>query len=121
MARESREHWAKRVERWTDSGLTAGEFARELGISASSLKWWKWRLGSAAAAKPASSPAPRVRSSAVTKAPAATSVTFVEVSAPRVAEAPLELVLPSALVVRVRAGFDDVTLGRLLDVLARRR
>ncbi len=44
MDRTSREEWAKRVERWRDSGLTAAEFAAELGINAHSLSWWKWRL-----------------------------------------------------------------------------
>ena len=44
MDRASRETWAKRVERWTDSGLTAKEYAAELGIKAHSLTWWKWRL-----------------------------------------------------------------------------
>lgn len=42
----SREAWAKRVERWKASGLTAAEFASRHGIAATSLKWWKWRLGS---------------------------------------------------------------------------
>jgi hypothetical protein len=37
MDRESRETWAKRVERWRDSGLTAKEYAAELGINVRSL------------------------------------------------------------------------------------
>ena len=44
MERASQETWANRVERWKASGLTAAEFATELGISGHSLKWWKWRL-----------------------------------------------------------------------------
>jgi len=31
--RVSRDEWAKRVERWKDSGLTAKEFASEVGIN----------------------------------------------------------------------------------------
>jgi hypothetical protein len=46
MARESRETWAKRVERWRDSGLTAAEFAAEVGVNPRTLSYWKWRLGS---------------------------------------------------------------------------
>jgi transposase len=46
--RTSREEWAKRVERWKDSGLTAKEFARELGLNPRSLVFWKWQLGRAA-------------------------------------------------------------------------
>jgi hypothetical protein len=37
MARSTRAEWAKRVERWQDSGLTAKEFAAELDISPTSL------------------------------------------------------------------------------------
>src|SRR4051794_32377521 len=44
MARESREVWLKRVERWRESGLSVKEFARELGINAHTLAGWRWRL-----------------------------------------------------------------------------
>lgn len=113
MDRESRETWAKRVERWKDSGLTAKEFAAELGINAHSLTWWRWRLSSPAAA---SKPRSRVRR--VTKEPA--PVTFVEVPAPTAAEA-LEVVLPSSIRIRVPAAFDAGSLGRLLEVLGAHR
>lgn len=43
--RTSRDEWKKRVERWKDSGLSAEEFAAELGINASTLKFWKYQLG----------------------------------------------------------------------------
>jgi hypothetical protein len=36
--RASRDEWAKRVERWRDSGLRAEQFAAELGINAGTLK-----------------------------------------------------------------------------------
>jgi transposase-like protein len=42
--RVSREEWAKRVERWRDSGLTTAEFAAELGINPHSLTYWAWTL-----------------------------------------------------------------------------
>jgi hypothetical protein len=38
--RVGREEWAKRVERWADSGLTASEFAAELGINPRTLSYW---------------------------------------------------------------------------------
>ena len=34
----------KRVERWLDSGLTAREFAAEIGVKPSTLASWRWRL-----------------------------------------------------------------------------
>jgi hypothetical protein len=48
--RTSREEWRKRVERWKDSGLTAEQYASELGINAKTLQFWKYKL-----AKPAAS------------------------------------------------------------------
>ena len=52
MARESRETWSLRVVRWKDCGLTAKEFAAEVGIKPHSLSWWKWRLASRAESAP---------------------------------------------------------------------
>jgi len=40
-----RAEWQKRIERWRDSGLSAEQFAAELGINAGTLKYWKYRLG----------------------------------------------------------------------------
>jgi transposase-like protein len=36
----------KRVERLADSGLTAKEFAAEIGVNANTLAGWRWRLRS---------------------------------------------------------------------------
>ena len=36
--------WAKRVERWKESGLTAKEFATEIGVNPRTLSHWKWML-----------------------------------------------------------------------------
>ena len=51
---------------------------------------------------------------------AITPMTFVEMSAPISTDA-LEVILPTTVRVCVRPGFDDKTLGRLLDVLEQRR
>jgi len=50
--------WAKRVERWADSGLSKNDFATEIGVSPHSLSWWKWRLSAEAAG---SQPTPKMR------------------------------------------------------------
>ncbi len=113
MDRESRETWAKRVERWQDSGLTAREFAAELGIKAHSLTWWKWRLSGKA--KAPEEPRPRRRAARRASAPA-TALTFVEMPSAVTTE-PFELVLPTSLRIRVPAGFDAASLRRLLDVV----
>lgn len=117
-----REKWAKRVERWRDSGLSATEFAAASGINARSLTWWRWQLSKS------SPPAPKVRrrrrsvtpSAAITKATTLPALTFVEMTPPVVTDA-LEVILPSTIRICVRTGFDDTTLARLLDVLERRR
>ena len=112
MARESREIWCKRVERWAESGLSAREFAAELGVNAARLANWKYRLEAAAR-------------KAATKPPLTEGVQFVEVktTAPdlealRTVTPPrFELVLTCGATVRIPEGFDATTLRRLLDVM----
>jgi transposase len=44
--RETRtsQDWAQDVRAWKRSGLTAKEYAKAHGLSASTLMWWSWRL-----------------------------------------------------------------------------
>ena len=113
-----REQWAKRVERWKDSGLSAKEFAAETGINAQSLSWWRWQLSKGDAAP---EPQRRRRSrTAITQPATVSPMKFVEMTAPVTVDK-LEVVLPSTIRVCVRPGFDAATLGRLLDVLEQRR
>src|SRR5215469_1203438 len=109
MARTSRETWAKRVERWGDSGLTAKEYAAEHGINAHSLSWWKWRLSTGEKSQGRG----RTRASRALSSPA--PLTFVEMTT-GVAREALEIVLPSSIRIVVPAGFDGPALVRLLDV-----
>jgi hypothetical protein len=107
MARESREVWAPRVARWVESGLTAAEFASEVGVNARTLVYWKWKLGKEGSvlARVASKPASDER------------LSFVEVSASMIApSAPIELVLGD-LNVRVPDGFSAETLRGVLEVV----
>jgi hypothetical protein len=113
MERADRETWAKRVERWKDSGLSAAQFATEIGVSAKALSWWKWKLGKGEKVKPAQR---RAKARKVAVAP----MTFVEMSAPAPSSA-LEIVLPSDVRIRVPASVDSDALGRVLDVLEKRR
>ena len=103
MARASREVWSKRVAQWKASGLTAAEFARRHKVVAGSLKWWSWQLGAAR------------RKSSVSMSP----LTFVEMTG-AVQREGIELVI-GAIQVRVPADFDEEALGKVLDVLERRR
>ncbi len=111
MARSRRDVWAKRVERWGASGLTAKEFARRRGLSERALRWWKWHLRSTGheasmqvrAARPAVSP-----------------VTFVEMTN-AISREPVEVVLGNGVRIRIPADFDASTVERVLDMLERRR
>src|SRR5947207_12727607 len=112
MGRSSRDEWAKRVERWVDSGLTAAEFGAEAGINPRTLTYWKWRLRR----EGGRGGRPRTHG-------------FVEVVAPAVAggaiqkeagPASLEVVLRDGTLIRVPPGFDTAALRHVLGALERR-
>jgi hypothetical protein len=117
MARTSRAEWAKRVERWKDSGLSAKQFATEIGVSPQSLTFWSWKLR-----KPANTDSdvgrvdgrkarPDAQPSFLQLVPAAATT-----STPKL----FELVLRDGVVLRVPSGFDESTLLRLVELLAGR-
>ena len=119
MAETTRDEWAKRVERWRDSGLTAKEFASETGLKASTLSYWKWRLSAdrRAPSKDAKSGVRRRVAPVAASFPKASGPTFVEVAPPSAPSVGLELVCPHGLVLRVPVGFDEDTLRRTLCVV----
>jgi transposase len=114
----TRAEWAKRVERWRDSGLTAKEFAAETGLKASSLSYWKWKLSTdASIAVQDAAPRRRRRSVPPASDTSSSAPTFVEVeTACASSAAPLELALAHGLTLRIPVGFDENTLRRALSV-----
>jgi len=121
MERSSRAQWAKRVERWKDSGLTAKEFAAETGVNASTLSYWSWKLGTSQegrgdGARSSSTEARRKRRSRPKSPRSTAGGHFVEVAAPVVVASPamLELVLHTDVRVRVPVGFDEATLASIV-------
>jgi hypothetical protein len=104
MGRVRRATWQERVTRWRESGLTAREYAAQIGVNANTLANWHYKL----------------RREAVT--PAA-SLQFVEVTSGGAVAAtpathdPYEVVLTNGRAVRVPSQFDADGLRRLLDVL----
>lgn len=119
--RERRGVWEKRVERWQDSGLTAKEYAAEIGVNYQTLQHWKYRLRHDAA--PEGAPASARSGPPTSTRTAATPVNFIELAAPVVAQreaVPFELELRGGLRVLVPAAFDDAALCRLLAVLEAR-
>jgi transposase len=100
-----RDVWAKRVERWKDSGLTAKEFAGELGINPNSLQQWAYQLRKTTPRKPVDR----------TQLQPEAQPQFVELTPTTVAQA-FDVRVGSFTVV-VPAGFDEGGLLRLLKVL----
>lgn len=119
--RVSRAEWEKRVQRWQDSGLTAKEFAGELGINPRTLSYWKWQLKHGE--KPDSDRASRGRVRRQRRPPAerpaeeATPTgSFIEIAA-NTADSRFELELGNGRRLRIPSDFPADALTRLLGVL----
>jgi len=130
MRTDNRELWVKRVERWRDSGLSAKDFAAEIGVNAWTLAHWKWRLGaerrgklppSSKRASPAFVEVAPVAVAQALTAPrarkrAAAAPSLKEKTAPAAHE-PLEVLLLNGLRIRVPVHFEAASLGRVVAVL----
>ncbi len=110
-ARVGRAEWAKRVERWKDSGLSAAEFGAEIGVNPRTLTYWKWLLGKDSTLEQRA----RRRPAAPTSE---TMSGFVEVHAPG-GSAVFELALSNGRRLQIPTAFDADALARLLAVLER--
>lgn len=116
-ARATREEWSKRVERWRESGLTAQEFAAELGVNPRTLTHWKWALtkGPATRSKTSASAVPFVE---VGQTPARADVFELELSGgaiiPHAALADLRVRFPYRLSLRTTGPGRFSCLGRSL-------
>jgi hypothetical protein len=117
-SRVAREEWAKRVERWRDSGLPCAEFAAELGINPRTLTYWRYILRKEARGEKRTWPRRKPAASKTPRAPAAVAVTapFIEVQAATRASQ-FELELRSGRRLSVARDFDASALRRLLEVL----
>ena len=119
MGHDTREVWSKRVERWKDSGLSAREFASEMGINHHTLSYWRWKLSNKATKAPTRrKPVSFVEvvaeggdQSTATDPPAALEPSRDE--CPR----PLEIVLRDEMRIRVPVHFDAETLRRVVATL----
>jgi hypothetical protein len=124
MAEGSRSTWAKRVERWKDSGLTAKEFAAEVGINAATLSHWKWRLDKEARSKSPREKAvrkPDKKNQTIGCAKAPQPVQFIEVaSSVAQADARFEVELRGGRRLFVPISLEAEALGRLIAVLETR-
>lgn len=94
--RRTAEEWRDIVAAWLASGEGCKEFAAQRGVKATTLAWWKWKLG----AEPAPQP-----------------LAFSSVEVVDMAEPPDFVVELDALRVRVPVGFDAMELRRLVAAL----
>ena len=118
--RVSRQEWAKRVERWQDSGLTAREYARELNINAGTLRQWKYRFDGerrGARPRPAASNQRAARGTPDDVRRLSKSG-FVELTAAVSAATPFELCVGNYRL-QIPPGFDEAELTRLLRAVGR--
>jgi hypothetical protein len=99
-ARANRAEWVERIRAWRSSGQNAEQFATGKGYAASTLKWWSYRLGTAA------------------KAPRFLQVVRSEQKAPAQRATDEGLLVEVGLArVRVGRGFDATLLGEVVAAL----
>ena len=115
-ARASRAEWTKRVERWKDSGLSAKQFAAEIGVSAQSLTLWRWKLRQTDHRGRGPSLA-RGDGPEVSRQPGPKFLQLVAAPDAVSSAIPFEVVLPRGVVLRVPTRFDEPTLLRLVELL----
>jgi transposase-like protein len=106
--------WLKLVKSWKRSGETATVFGKKMGLQASALHSWRWRLRKAGLLKDEQ------------KTPTPEQAAFVPVRVvsqeresddEHAHDQHVEIVVDERNTVRVLPGFDDTTLRRVLDVL----
>ena len=100
--------WAKRVERWQGSGLSAAEFGAREGIPSEQLSWWKWHLGRKTAAAQGSLVRGKMRF---------VPARIVERAAPARSDSRVEVVLTNGRVVRIVGAVDAKVLMDTLQVI----
>jgi hypothetical protein len=99
-ARKPEPFWLDLISRWRTSGQSVAAFCAARGVSQASFYTWRKRLSARAKAPTASAPPP----------PSFAAVRVVP-------DIPVEVVLPTGVVVRVPAGSDPVAVARLVAAL----
>lgn len=120
MARSTRAEWAKRVERWQDSGLTAKEFAAELDISPANLTFWKWKLRQTETGGASMRDRARRREKSTRTEKPTRFLQLVPAPDAPVATSTLEVMFANGVVLRVPKDFDEPALTRLVNLLGGR-
>jgi transposase-like protein len=111
----TQQHWLRHLRRWQSSRLTVRQYCQDHDLSEASFYAWKRRLRQRGLLVDATSaPASTGRDGTASQTPLFLPVA---VAAVKPTTAPIDLVLPDGLTVRVAAGFDAATLRQLLALL----
>ena len=118
----SRRRWLELIEEQRASELSVKAFCERHGLASSTFFNWNRRLKAEGALTTVSRPSEATGLKASPPAEGSTEPpAFVELTASTEAdsaERPIELVLPGGVVVRVRRGFDALTLRQIVDALS---
>jgi hypothetical protein len=114
--RRSAGEWRALVEDWQASGRSVEEFCRRRKLSASTFRWWRWRLGARGGEQSDGG------SAALDPHPEPSWIAVdLEAAASRfgagASAGAFELRWPDGLTLRVPADFDRDSLARLLSTL----
>ena len=109
--------WRRTIRRQQRSGLTVRDFCVCEGLKDGNFRWWRQELARRDQ-QPSTTPRREQEGEPIEVAPAFLPVQVVDLEAvsPRPAP-PIEIVLPTGLIVRAPSGFDPRTLGHVLAVL----
>lgn len=112
--RRSAEIWRGLIEEWQESGQELTRFCREKQVSASSIRWWRWRLGISADRTDR-------RSTGISHKAVSAGQDWIELEVETQSSSgtSFELRWPDGMVLAIPADFDSQSLGRLLSVLER--
>jgi hypothetical protein len=110
-------HWRQTIRRQQRSGLGVRDFCLREGLKDWTFRWWRQEL-TRRDRQPSAAPRVGQEGGPTEAAPAFLPVRVVDLEAfsPRPAP-PIEIVLPTGLIVRAPFGFDPRTLGDVLAVL----
>lgn len=115
--RRSAAEWLALVSQWEASDESTPTFAARHGVGASSLYWWRHKLGEAAETPSGTKRTAPAPSSVVLKGPVA--FTEVRISERSEVVRPLEVVARSGHVIRVHGKVDASALQALLAAVER--
>lgn len=110
--------WRELIERHRASGQTAVQFCKQAGVSTASFYTWKRKLNAEVGTTGRKTHPDRQRKKKEPPAQIASLVPVQVVADPRESDAPVEVHLPGAVMLRISSGCEEQTLRVVLAALA---